>query len=86
MENPRIVGSFGKAIFVASGIACAATSFYLRSATPFITWFYLTALLAIMFVVIFLIWSVTIWPFILLIARLFSQKRNDGGSTGNSVH
>ena len=85
MENPRIVGAFGKGILVASGILLATASVYWQTSTPVVTWIYFIALLAVAFVAIFLVWSVTIWPLVLLIAKIFTRKRGGGRATGKSM-
>jgi len=74
VENPRVVEAFYKALLVASGIVCGVLSLYLWDATILRRWLSSLAILAIVFMVITFVWAVTVWPLVLLVAKIFGRS------------
>ena len=85
MTDSRAVENFGKGFLVASGATSGALSIYFESFTFVLFWVYFIGLFAIASVVCFLIWSVTIWSLVLLIAKVFTSKRSHEGTTENNA-
>jgi hypothetical protein len=76
MTDPRAVTTLGKGFLIASGIACVALAIYFQDFSFVLYWLYFIVIFAIACAAIFLIWSVTIWPLVLLIGRLFQRSRD----------
>jgi hypothetical protein len=76
MTDPRAVTTLGKGFLIASGIICVALAIYFRDFSFILNWLYVIAVFAIACVVILLIWSVTIWPLLLAIGKLFHRSRD----------
>jgi len=76
MTDPRAVTTLGKVFLVASGITCVALAIYFQDFSFVLSWLYVVAIFAIACAATFLIWTVTIWPLVLVIARLFQRSRD----------
>lgn len=79
MENPKDVES-GFVFFVAfTGVVCAILSVVFWNAAILLYWVLALIALAFAFVMITAVYAITVWPLLLLIAKVF-------GKVGPSLH
>jgi hypothetical protein len=78
MEDPRSVEAAAKGFVLVSGATALGLSLFLWSFIPIAFWMHLVIGTALAFVVVAAINVVTIWPLLLLIARVFGGDRNEG--------
>jgi hypothetical protein len=74
MEDPRLVNRLLVGLATVVGVACVACSLYLWDGTPLVALIVMTVGVAVAFVVITGIHAVTVWPLVLLIAKLFDDR------------
>ena len=76
MENPRVVEGAVRAVLVVSAAVAIAASLLWWSFLPVGLWLYLVIGSAVCFLLIAALYGVTIWPLVLLLAKLFGQDDN----------
>jgi hypothetical protein len=83
MEDPRLVQRAVAGFAVATGVGSLAVSLYSWDVSPLAMWALMMVGAGATFLVITGIFAVTIWPFVLLIAKVFDRRevRKPSGST-----
>lgn len=78
MEDPRTVEAAAKGFVAISAAVAVALSLFFWSFVPIAFWAYLAIGTAIAFVLVVGVYAVTIWPLVLVIAKLFGRSDRRG--------
>jgi len=78
MENPKQIHRALITMIVTSGVGCIGLSLYLWDARPVIVWGVFLAGSAMAFAMVTVLYGVTIWPVLLLIAYIFDRPSKTG--------
>jgi len=74
MEDPRLVHRAIAGFAVATGVGCSALSVYLWDVNPLAVWALIMVGVGSAFLVVTSIFSVTVWPVVLLIAWVCERR------------
>lgn len=85
MERPRVVEGWLRTWAVLSVIVAGAASIWFRSFEPLGLWLLLAAGLVAACAMVTLLYAITLWPFLLLIARFSGRTSNGGRAAGDGV-
>ena len=79
MEDPRTVEATAKRVVAISATVAVALSLFLWSFVPIAFWAYLAIGTAFAFALVAGLYAVTIWPLVLVIAKLFGESAGRRG-------
>jgi len=74
MENPKVVHQALATVAIMASLASGGLSLYLWDVRPIAIWGFFIAALAVAFMIITVVYSVTVWPLLLLIGRVFDRR------------